>query len=244
MKSKTSSPPTPPDRRSVLDQVIAELRVLFEQDSKARESLSGIIHLELRPKFRGHYEIFSEQMSHLHTYIEDVLQNLLMAPPHHSRHYGKLETFHRVADYDKSVFIMTKFPAARTEANTDSDIALRKVIDAVSKSIVDCGFYPRLASDKKHHTLLWDNVELYLLGCGRGVAIVEDRYMPELNPNIAMEWGWMRGMGKDVLFLVENDFEHFRADWSGLLQQTFSWDQPDEGIEHAIKDWLQSKEPE
>jgi hypothetical protein len=162
-----------------------------------------------------------------------------MAPPHHSRHYGKLEAFHGEADYENSVFIMTKYP----EASTDSDIALSRVIDAVSDSIRSCGFYPRLASDKNYHALLWDNVELYLLGCGRGVAIVEDRYKPELNPNIAMEWGWMRGMGKEVLFLVENGFKHLRADWSGLVKHHFFWDKPDEDIKHAIEGWLQSKEP-
>jgi hypothetical protein len=38
------------------------------------------------------------------------------------------------------------------------------------------------------HEQLWDNVELYLLGCRRGIAIVEDKYLPELNPNVAMDW--------------------------------------------------------
>ena len=62
---------------------------------------------------------------------------------------------------------------------------------------------------------VWSNVELYLLGCRYGIAIVEDRFKPELNPNVAMEWGWMRGLGKDVLFLVEKQAHKFvSADWS------------------------------
>jgi nucleoside 2-deoxyribosyltransferase len=74
---------------------------------------------------------------------------------------------------------------------------------------------------------VWSNVELYLLGCRYGVAIVEGRYKPELNPNVAMEWGWMRGLGKDVLFLVEKRaHKYVRADWSGLIRQEFSWNAP------------------
>ncbi len=53
-----------------------------------------------------------------------------------------------------------------------------------------------------------------------------------------MEWGWVRDMGKDVLFLVENEFKHFRADWEGLLREPFSWKKPHDDIERAIKKWL------
>ena len=45
-------------------------------------------------------------------------------------------------------------------------------------------------------------------------------------------------MGKDVLFLVEERFNHNRADWSGYLSDTFSWDKPEIGIETAIRNWL------
>jgi hypothetical protein len=48
----------------------------------------------------------------------------------------------------------------------------------------------------------------------------------------------MRGMGKDVLFLVENGFKHYRADWSGLLDHRFPWAEPEETILIEIKKWL------
>jgi hypothetical protein len=76
------------------------------------------------------------------------------------------------------------------------------------------------------------------LGCCRGIAIVEDRYRPELNPNVAMEWGWMKGMGKSVLFLMEETFQHNRADWHGLIAKSFKWDKPKPGICGAIKAFL------
>jgi hypothetical protein len=49
------------------------------------------------------------------------------------------------------------------------------------------------------------------------IARVEDRHRNELNPNVAMEWGWMRAMGKRVCFLRESGFKNFRADLGDLL---------------------------
>ncbi len=94
--------------------------------------------------------------------------------------------------------------------------------------------------EEKYHELLWDNVELYLLGCSRGIAILEDQYKSELNPNVAMEWGWMRGMGKEVLCLVEKRFNHPRADWSGLIEDYFSWENPEETINPIVQNWLKT----
>ncbi len=85
---------------------------------------------------------------------------------------------------------------------------------------------------------LFGNVELFLLGCARGIAIVEDKYIPELNPNVAIEWGWMTAMGRDVLYLREEGFKHDRADWSGLVNYTFEWDKPKQGIEDAVNKFL------
>lgn len=136
---------------------------------------------------------------------------------------------------------MTKFP----EKKSPADLQLKKVIKHVKDGIkkiknirTDDYYFPRIASEKDYHNSLWDNVELYLLGCSKAVAIVEDKYLKELNPNVAMEWGWMRGMGKDVLFLVEKDFNNFRADWSGLTKYEFDWKNPVPGINTALKKWL------
>jgi nucleoside 2-deoxyribosyltransferase len=53
-----------------------------------------------------------------------------------------------------------------------------------------------------------------------------------------MEWGFMRALGKPVLYLEEKEFSHHRADWSGLLRDQFSWIDPKPGIEKAIRQWL------
>ncbi len=161
-------------------------------------------------------------------------------PERYQAPYAKLEEFYKAAPdktvtgFEKSVFIMTKFP---DPGDPRSD-ALQRVIDSVGKAIQGCGYCARIASETDHHEWLWGNVELYLLGCAYGVAIVEDKYRPELNPNVAMEWGWMRGMGRRVLFLREKEFKNDRADWSGLTGYEFEWDNPEPGVLEAVKKFL------
>ena len=165
-----------------------------------------------------------------------VLRDIIEFPPQHTRHGQLLDQFHGVAPYDKSVFVMTKFPQPNHPAPVD--VQLTAVIQAVRDAVDHCGYVARLANDNQYHNILWDNVELYLLGCSRGIAIVEDKYLPELNPNVAMEWGWMRGMGRNVLYLIEQDFKKQRADWGGLIERTFDWANPGLDIKAAVEDWL------
>lgn len=144
--------------------------------------------------------------------LVQVLNEVIDFPPQDLRHGHLLAQFHTVATFDKSVFVMTKFPDPKKPAAVD--VQLETVIQVVRDSVQNCGYVARVANDNHYHPILWDNVELYLLGCRRGIAIVEDKYLPELNPNVAVEWGWMRGMGRDVLYLVEKDFKRQRADWA------------------------------
>jgi hypothetical protein len=169
------------------------------------------------------------------------LSGLLEFPPHHIRHFQKLERFWQDGPYERSVFLMTKFPDRSDGAKA---VELQKVIDAVETAVETAGFVPRIATGPASHALLWDNVELYLLGCRQGIAIVEDKYLAELNPNVAMEWGWMRAMGKPVLYLAEEDFTHGRADLSGLINEQFKWADPQSDIEAAVGPWLRQIERE
>jgi hypothetical protein len=169
--------------------------------------------------------------------MASVLRNVIEFPPQHTRHGLLLDGFHGVASFDKSVFVMTKFPDRQAPKPLDKE--LDAVIQAVRDAVQAHGYRARLADDKPpYHALLWDNVELHLLGCERGIAIVEDKYLPELNPNVAMEWGWMRGMGRKVLYIVEKDFKRARADWDGLIETRFDWANPAPGIQAAVNAWL------
>jgi len=169
--------------------------------------------------------------------IETVIRELDRMPERfHLEYAARLEKFTLEGKFEESIFIMTKYPSAKDKGKTA--IELQNVIDLVTKGIKAKGCKPRIATENLLHPWLWGNVELCLVGCKRGVAIVEDKYLPELNPNVAMEWGWMKGMGRDVLFLREENFKHERADWKGLIDFTFNWDDPAPGVNAALDQFL------
>ncbi len=219
------------------DNALAALRIDILKLAQLEQERLGLLNSMLPPAMKD------ERDGDLKTDIErqrlrlvGVLREMVNFPPQHLRHSQVLPQFHTVASFEKSVFVMTKFPDAKNPAPINAQ--LDSVIQAVRNSVNARGYVARLANDNAYHPILWDNVELYLLGCSRGIAIVEDKYLAELNPNVAMEWGWMRGIGRNVLYLVEKDFKKQRADWGGLIESQFDWANPEPDIKTAIDGWL------
>ena len=223
------------DIETALKDLRSLITTVIRREQERDEFLKGSMNNALKAELLLDVEKDIEKNK---TRLAGVLKDLTRFPPCHLRHQLKLLAFHENASYEKSIFIMTKFPNAQNPSPADSE--LEEVIKTVRNTVVACGYEPRMANDHQYHPLLWDNVELYLLGCQRGIAIVEDKYLPELNPNVAMEWGWMRGMGRNVLYLVENDFTNPRADWSGLIESPFDWNNPSHDIPGHVKLWLEN----
>lgn len=218
-----------------LDLTMERLRSLFANESARIKDKVDFVTKSSQAMVDEYVDGYDLQIRIWTDMIEAHLEKLLRYPPPHSKYSEKIKEFHQNDEtYEKSVFIMTKFPDGETELDGELNHVIKTVEDAVKA----CGYCPRIAT-RRYMPALWDNVELYLLGCSRGVAIVEDVYKPELNPNVAVEWGWMRGMGKDVLYLEEQSFHHQRADWSGLIVDKFVWKEPEKKIPGAIQSWLE-----
>jgi len=169
--------------------------------------------------------------------IHRALIELVLHPPHHARHFEKLASFYgddANARFETCVFIMTKFPEGRSKVARQ----LGTVIETVKAGVKERGYVPRIGTEPKRHDWIWDNVELYLLGCARGIALVEDKFKKELNPNVAMEWGWMRAMNRPVLALKAKGFKYQRADWAGLIEDEFDWEDPEPAITKALEGFL------
>lgn len=45
-------------------------------------------------------------------------------------------------------------------------------------------------------------------------------------------------MGRNVLYLIEQTFDRKRADWGGLIEHSFAWDDPEQDVEQAVHSWL------
>jgi hypothetical protein len=69
-----------------------------------------------------------------------------------------------------------------------------------------------------------------------GVAVLESISQDEFNPNVALEYGFMRAMGKPTLLLKENRMA-LRADIMGTLWGNFDMFKIDATITDAIKRW-------
>jgi hypothetical protein len=183
--------------------------------------------------------MLEHELRHIEEERMGVLKDLVHFPPHHGRHNEALEKFNKESMIPDRlrVFIITKYPDS---ADPKLDEQLRTVINTVKKAVNEAGYRPLLAADFKLHDNLWDNIECLMLACPRGIAIVEDRFNANLNPNVAMEWGWMRAMKKPVLFLVEKAVPTTQspADVMGLIKGQFDWNNPEADIPRLVAEYL------
>jgi hypothetical protein len=194
--------------------------------------------LDLNAADRADYlRMFDIQFEQYERTRMHVLQDLVQFPPQHLQYRELLEQFNKeiMVPYRLRVFIMTKYPDG---ADAKLDAQLQTVINTVKDAVKATAYVPYLASDKAWHHNVWENVEFYMLACARGIAIIEDRFNPKLNPNVAMEWGWMRAMKKDILYLVEKGAKETPADIMGLIKGRFDWDNPEADIPRLIAENL------
>jgi hypothetical protein len=134
-------------------------------------------------------------------------------------------------DYEKNVFLMTRFqPGNETLGQLDR---------LMRDTLASAGLVGHRADDRCYTAdrSLWDNVCTYMQCCSRGIAVLEDIIVEEFNPNVALEYGFMRGLGKPVLLLKERRF-HPRADILGTLWEEFDILRLDQTVPTAIDRWL------
>lgn len=153
---------------------------------------------------------------------------------------GHVRRFHEDTPSEKSVFVMMKFPDPQMK-----DVhrqLLNDIWRVVSDTIEQRGLKARRADTKHYHSDLWENICVYMFGSKYGLAILEDRVASELNPNVTLEYGFMKAMNRTVgLFRVEG-FSHDRADLTGKLSRSFVIDAGDRldetSLKSAIHEWL------
>jgi hypothetical protein len=135
------------------------------------------------------------------------------------------------SNYDKNVFIMTRFlPGNRVLESIDNTIRTELKSVGLEGHRADDRVYP----DDRN---LWDNVCTYMVGCKYGIAVLEDVLRWEFNPNVALEYGFMRALGKPVLLLKEQRMIP-RADILGTLWEEFDVFEIEMGITNSIRRWV------
>jgi len=123
--------------------------------------------------------------------------------------------FHDHPDYDRNVFIMIRFD--------EHDRLLMQLNEHLRKALCRHRLVGVRADDRMYPSdnQLWKNVCVYMLCCKYGVAVLEDRAKDEFNPNVALEYGFMRALDKRTLLLTDRGFRNLRADIVGTVRQQF-----------------------
>jgi hypothetical protein len=156
-----------------------------------------------------------------------------MLPPGYQFLQEECARFFQVnTDYNRNVFIMTRF--------SPGNRLLETIDTTIRATLIQHGFNPVRADDRMFMTdrNLWNNVCVYMHCSKYGIAILEDRIANEFNPNVALEYGFMRALNKPVLLLADEGFRNLRADVIGTLRETFDITNIEETIGAPISRWL------
>nr|VFK30077.1 MAG: hypothetical protein BECKMB1821I_GA0114274_101337 [Candidatus Kentron sp. MB]VFK75041.1 MAG: hypothetical protein BECKMB1821H_GA0114242_101437 [Candidatus Kentron sp. MB] len=146
---------------------------------------------------------------------------------------------------DKHVFVMMKFPEKNSKQRRQKD----KILDAIFERISDVchkrfGLTAVRADKLDASNIVWQNAQVHALGCSYGIAVLENKHTDEFNPNVAMEAGFMEGIGHQVLLLVEEEFPHDRADIHGRISESFIWGDGEDKlstIDTSVTKWLDNQ---
>ena len=143
------------------------------------------------------------------------------------------------SEYDKSVFLMMPFK---------TDMEYRVLTDEIKKVCEEMGFKAFRVDDpfRKPYDTLWDNIVLNMLGCKYGISVYVseksiDKASEEIrffhNPNVALEFGFMKSRGKKILILKDKA-SNTPSDLHGFLWRPFDIKNPDKTVSDVLKPWL------
>lgn len=138
---------------------------------------------------------------------------------------------------------MMKFPQKRKMSDRHVRL-LEDIFEVVRAEAARHHFLARMADQKHYHDQLWENICVYIIGSKYGIAVLEDEVAAELNPNVALKYGFMKALDHPVALLQWSRFQHVRADLSGKLARTFDIKK---GVLHkaslrtAVSDWLREQ---
>ena len=160
--------------------------------------------------------------------------------------YSKLEesvrlflsdTKRECQDYDKNVFIMTRFQKGNKQ--------LEEIDKSIRGALKARAFVGHRADDRVYPNdmNLWDNVCTYMFGCKLGIAVLEEIDIKEFNPKVALEYGFMRALGKPALLLKEKRFQQVRVDILGTIWKEFDIFEIKNSTSDAIEAWLDDLVP-
>jgi len=100
--------------------------------------------------------------------------------------------------------------------------------------------------DRQFSEILWDNLVINMLSCKYAIAIyvsdpifdkMENRVLSFASSNVALEFGFFKSRGQEILILKDKRSE-LPSDLRGFLWHEFDMAQPDRSISGTLQKWL------
>jgi hypothetical protein len=117
-------------------------------------------------------------------------------------------------DFSKNVFIAMRFRPGKQ---------FLEIHEAVKSGLAKYGLKGLRSDDKTYPPDgdLWTNICVYMMGCRLGVCVFEEIDEREFNPNVPLEYGFMRATNRQVLLLKDIRMPKMPSDMTGKLYRNF-----------------------
>ena len=134
--------------------------------------------------------------------------------------------------FEQNVFVAMRFRG--NEQFTEIDRAVREALAAY-------GLTGQRADDKVYSVDgdLWNNVCVYMMGCKYAACIFEEIDERDFNPNVAIEYGFLRAMNRQILLLKEQRVPTMPTDMVGKMYRTFDSYKISQTISAQITLWAE-----
>jgi hypothetical protein len=151
-----------------------------------------------------------------------------------------LEEIWKDHPFEKSIFIMMPFRDTNNYRTLTREIKKACSKQGFKAIRVDDG-------DRQFVDTLWDNLVINMLSCKYGIAVyasdtVVDRLRNDevrlfSNPNVALEYGFFRSRGQEVL-LLKDENSKLPSDLQGFVWKSFDIKNADKTVEDPVRTWI------
>ena len=118
----------------------------------------------------------------------------------------------------------------------------REIWEVIRATLADYGLIARLAEERAQFTDVWENVKDYMRHCTYAIAVFEQIAEKEINPNIMLELGYVFGLERHCLLLIDGLMaKDIPADLKGKLYMEFDAHAIGETIAPALSDWCEKE---
>lgn len=223
-------------RRELVEEVGGQISTVRQETMKfgedlgnMRRELVGEVGEQISTLRKERLLVFEKYM------LSDMYENF---KPYDGSLQKTLEKF----PYEKSVFIMMPFE--------EDDIRLTLITDTIKETLEEHGMHGWRADDPERRLMedVWDNIVVNMLSCKYGIAVFVDKkvldrltdiQMNVFNANIALEVGFMKSRGLDILLLKDKQLEKLPTDIISKLYEEFGFNNPVEDVKKAVIEWIE-----